>query len=202
MSRGTLRKTGNTDCATLDGVNEPFLIPRPLVTRRRCLLLLTAGVAFALPGCSKRTEQGSTRRLPEPHRDGDPLWAPEAKAYLISVPVAAQREGDRTYPGWLRGKSSAGIVALRAACPNDAVAVSWCRGERFFSCPGCGSTFTRYGDYVDGPSPRGLDRFEISLTDTNEVIIDRAVISPGPPRGVTIGPLVDPGTFCDEVQPD
>jgi Rieske Fe-S protein len=176
------------------------------LTRRQLLgaLAATGGVALAgsITGCGKRVQPGTTEALPGSREDGDPLWAPDAKAYVIAVPAEAQREGDQTYPGWLPGQAAEGIAALRAACPNDGVRVSWCRGDRFFSCPGCASVYTRYGDWVSGPSPRGLDRFGITVTAAREVIIDRSVVHDGAPRGIAISPTVAPGTLCRGVRPN
>lgn len=159
------------------------------------------GAGLSVGGCSKRVEPGTTEALPGLHDDGDPLWAPEAEAYLIAFPALAQADADRNYPMRLRGRDSSGVVALKAACPNDGVRVSWCRGDRFFRCAGCSSVFTRYGDCVDGPSPRGLARLELSVNKAREVVIDRSVVIDGPLRGTAIAPAIDPATPCRSLLP-
>ena len=172
------------------------------MTRRRLLGLLGgAAVSLVAGACAKKVEPGTTERLPGTAEDGDPLWSPEAKAYIVAVPNDAQAEGDRVYPVFLRGRSANGIVALKAKCPNDGIRVSWCRADRFFSCTGCGSVFTRYGDCVAGPSPRGLDRLGLSVSAAGDVVIDRSVVIYGPPTGTAITPKIDPATSCQAVLP-
>ncbi len=165
------------------------------------MVLAASGLSsLIVGGCSRRTQPGTTQRLQGTKEDGDPLWSPESKAFLIAFPADAQMAGDQIYPAWLRGHGADGVEALRSQCPNDGVVVSWCRGDRFFSCPGCLSVFTRYGDYVSGPSPRGLDRYGLSISKTNDVVIDRSVVRPGPPHGIALGPFIEPGTPCREAR--
>jgi hypothetical protein len=183
-------------------VCDTRFVVEPTMNRRQLLGLLGSGaVSLALVACAKKIEPGSSERLPGTAEDGDPLWSPEAKAYIVAVPTEAQAEGDRVYPVDLRGRATNGIMALKAKCPNDGIRVSWCRGDRFFSCTGCGSVFTRYGDCIAGPSPRGLDRLGLSVSAAGDVVIDRSVVINGPPTGTAIEPKIDPATACQAVLP-
>ena len=168
---------------------------------RRDVLVLGFVAAGVLAGCAKRVEPGTAENLPGPKEEGDPLWAPQAKAYLVAVPPDARQEGDRIYPKSLQGRAAKGLVALKAACPFDGVRVSWCRGDRFFSCPGCGSVFTRYGDCVRGPSSVGLARFDLTVNSADEVVIDRALSRAGAPTGVAVKPVIEADTSCRGVLP-
>lgn len=184
------------------GVCDTRLVTARPLTRRQFITGLGAlGAVTVLSGCAKKIEPGSTERLPGTAEDGDPLWSPQAKAYIVAVPADAQVEGDRVYPAELRGRATNGVMALKAKCPNDGVRVSWCRGDRFFSCTGCASVFTRYGDCVVGPSPRGLDRLGLSVNTAGDVVIDRSVVINGPPTGTAIEPKIDPATSCQAVLP-
>ena len=178
------------------------LVTPPTLTRRQLLTgLVVVGVLAPLTGCAARIEPGSTEKLPGPAEDGDPLWSPEAKAFLIAIPERLLGVMDREYPLQLRGKAASGIVALKALCTYDRVRVSWCRGDGGFNCPTCESDYTRYGESLSGPATRGLDRFEVSISRSNDVVIDRTSVLAGPPRGVFLDPPDTTKPACRPVFP-
>jgi nitrite reductase/ring-hydroxylating ferredoxin subunit len=43
--------------------------------------------------------------------------------------------------------------------------------EELFVDPCHGSAYTRHGDYVKGPAPRGLDRFPVMVTSDGEIVM-------------------------------
>jgi cytochrome b6-f complex iron-sulfur subunit len=50
--------------------------------------------------------------------------------------------------------------------------VPWCASSTGFECPCHGSKYNAHGEYEDGPAPRNLDRFVVSVNDDGELIID------------------------------
>ncbi len=59
----------------------------------------------------------------------------------------------------------------------------FCESSGRFECPCHGSIFDLAGEYIKGPSPRGMDRYEVSL-DGEELVVDTAKLIRGPDRDV------------------
>ena len=74
------------------------------------------------------------------------------------------------------------VVALWWRCPHLGCRVPWCESSGQFECPCHGTNFNRLGEYRSGPSPRGMDRFEVEIVD-EAVVIDTGIIIQGPPPG-------------------
>lgn len=88
-----------------------------------------------------------------------------------------------------------GILALWWKCPHLGCTVPWKAEDSVlpadtafaqkgkFNCPCHGSLYDRYGQIVQGPAPRPMDRFEVSIRDgkvfvNTGKVITRAVASP------------------------
>ena len=77
-------------------------------------------------------------------------------------------------------RDETGVVAISEICPHLGCRVDWCDSSRQFECACHGSTFNRLGEYRTGPSPRGMDRHPVVVTngvvevDTGEVIAGAA----------------------------
>ena len=82
---------------------------------------------------------------------------------------------------WL-SHTDAGIIALYKVCPHLGCIYGWSDQEFKFICPCHGSQYQYNGDYIQGPAPRSLDRFEILIVDgdTGEVLVDNANSDFGP----------------------
>lgn len=57
-----------------------------------------------------------------------------------------------------------GLVAFSEICPREGCLVRWMYQSNWFMCPCCGSKFQSDGTYMNGPSPRYLDRWELRIT--------------------------------------
>ena len=74
------------------------------------------------------------------------------------------------------------VVALYQRCPHLGCRVAWCDSSGEFECACHGSTFNRAGEVRTGPSPRGMDRFAVNVSD--EVVeVDTGVVIEGPRSG-------------------
>jgi cytochrome b6-f complex iron-sulfur subunit len=60
--------------------------------------------------------------------------------------------------------------------------VPFCKSSGRFECPCHGSVFDLGGEYVQGPAPRGMDRFELRL-DNGTLVADTTKLIAGPDRG-------------------
>ena len=74
------------------------------------------------------------------------------------------------------------VVALWWRCPHLGCRVPFCESSGRFECPCHGSVFNRAGDYLEGPAPRGLDRFAVEV-DGNAVVVDTGSVTRGKPPG-------------------
>ena len=75
------------------------------------------------------------------------------------------------------------VVALWRKCPHLGCQVPQvCEASQWFECLCHGSKYTVLGEKRDGPAPRGLDRFAVTVQDGAYVVVTSEVIS-GPPVG-------------------
>lgn len=77
------------------------------------------------------------------------------------------------------------ITALYWKCPHLGCRVPWCASSGRFECPCHGSVFSRAGDYISGPAPRGMDRFGTEEVE-GVVTIDTADVIEGRPQGEAV----------------
>ena len=79
-------------------------------------------------------------------------------------------------------KQAAEIVAISEVCPHLGCRVEWCDSSGQFECPCHGSVFNRLGELRSGPSPRGMDRHPVVVTD-GIVEVDTGETIEGPAPG-------------------
>jgi cytochrome b6-f complex iron-sulfur subunit len=56
-----------------------------------------------------------------------------------------------------------GFVAISAVCTHLGCLFKWVDASGRFECPCHGSKFTAAGTYIEGPAPRSLDRFTVTV---------------------------------------
>jgi len=78
------------------------------------------------------------------------------------------------------------VVAISETCTHLGCRVPWCASSGQFECPCHGSLFNRAGDYIAGPSPRGLDRYAVEVVDGIIEIDTSEVLTGDPPGSLTI----------------
>ncbi|MFN8669240.1 MAG: Rieske 2Fe-2S domain-containing protein [Gemmatimonadaceae bacterium] len=94
-------------------------------------------------------------------------------------------EGSATYVAagrfWVT-RSKGELFALTQNCPHLGCRLPYCEGSGRFECPCHGSQFNLAGEWISGPSPRGIDRFTVSV-DEGRVVVDTRTLTEGPPLG-------------------
>jgi cytochrome b6-f complex iron-sulfur subunit len=65
------------------------------------------------------------------------------------------------------------IYALSTTCTHLGCTPNWLEGERKFKCPCHGSGFHITGVNFEGPAPRPLERWAISLADDGQLLVDK-----------------------------
>jgi len=65
------------------------------------------------------------------------------------------------------------FYALSAICTHLGCIANWKAEENVIACPCHGSKFSVSGQVLEGPAPRSLLRFGISLDENNHLIVDK-----------------------------
>jgi len=74
------------------------------------------------------------------------------------------------------------LLALSQKCPHLGCQVPFCESSGRFECPCHGSIFDLGGEYITGPSPRGMDRYPLDVQH-GTVVVDTGSLDAGPDRG-------------------
>ena len=159
--------------AEVEGQSPPSLVRSPLrgeVTRRGFISTLTLGwLAFA--GASLGMG-GALLRFLFPNV----LYEPPQE-FKIGFPAefAVDMVDERfkaAYAIWVV-RESTGFYALSTVCTHLGCTPNWLSGDEKFKCPCHGSGFLRSGINVEGPAPRPLERFKITLAEDGQILIDK-----------------------------
>ena len=67
-----------------------------------------------------------------------------------------------------------GMYALSTICTHLGCTPNWLGGESKFKCPCHGSGFYKTGINFEGPAPRPLERYRISLAEDGQILIDKS----------------------------
>jgi cytochrome b6-f complex iron-sulfur subunit len=124
-----------------------------------------------------------------------PFYVPLARTYIQPYPSADISKAKSVYKPAIVAGMEQGIVALYQKCVHLGCRVPWCQSAQWFECPCHGSKYNRVGEKRDGPAPRGLDRFAVTVSG-GSVTVDTSVVFVGPPIGTdTTGQKVE-GPHC------
>jgi cytochrome b6-f complex iron-sulfur subunit len=88
-------------------------------------------------------------------------------------------------------REEAGFYALFAKCTHLGCTPRWLQAEDKFKCPCHGSGYYKSGLNFEGPAPRPLDRFEISIAEDGQLVVDKSKVF-----------KMNPGAEPDEQYPD
>lgn len=73
-----------------------------------------------------------------------------------------------------------GLLALYGVCTHLGCLPKWVPGNTRFECPCHGSKFEIGGSWIEGPAPRGLDRFPVVVTYTDGSSVTTSTEDGGP----------------------
>jgi cytochrome b6-f complex iron-sulfur subunit len=71
-------------------------------------------------------------------------------------------------------RSLDGIYALSTVCTHLGCTPNWLSNEGKFKCPCHGSGFRATGLNFEGPAPRPLERFALSVDETGVLVVDKS----------------------------
>ena len=66
------------------------------------------------------------------------------------------------------------IYVLSTVCTHLGCTPNWLEAESKFKCPCHGSGFYMTGINFEGPAPRPLERFRISIGDDGQIVVDKS----------------------------
>ncbi|HIC39174.1 MAG TPA: ubiquinol-cytochrome c reductase iron-sulfur subunit [Candidatus Marinimicrobia bacterium] len=72
-------------------------------------------------------------------------------------------------------RNNEGIYVLSTMCTHLGCTPNWLNSEQKFKCPCHGSGFFKTGINFEGPAPRPLERFKITLADNGQIIVDKTI---------------------------
>ncbi len=129
-----------------------------------------------------------------------PLASSAAGGKLKVGSAADFQAGTATYVRegrfWL-ANANGHLFALSQKCPHLGCRVPFCESSGRFECPCHGSVFDIGGEWIEGPSPRGMDRFTVSV-EGDTLMVDTEKRLTGPDRGAKAFLTPSKGPSCRE----
>jgi cytochrome b6-f complex iron-sulfur subunit len=118
----------------------------------------TAGLLWFVFPRFKEGEFGGTFKLGGdilPEAGSAPSWFPEGRFHISNT--------------------ENGLLALYGVCTHLGCLPKWAPSNNRFECPCHGSKYQNDGTWIEGPAPRGLDRFLVTITygDGTSVVTDK-----------------------------
>lgn len=105
----------------------------------------------------------------------------EVTLHQVTLPATGSNGQSTATTIWVYAvrPSTAEVLALSQRDPLNGCQVVWQPQAGYFIDPCHGSTYTLSGEYVRGPSARGLDRFPVQIRRRGEIVISSLTPVPG-----------------------
>jgi cytochrome b6-f complex iron-sulfur subunit len=141
-------------------------------------------------GFGSKIRAGDKAKIDGDIKAGDgQAYVPEGRFYLVPYDEADDTEGI------YKDVAGGGYMALYQRCVHLGCRVPWCATAKWWECPCHGSKYNQVGEYKEGPAPRGLDRFAITVQG-GQIVVDTSKIVTGPPRGTNTTRQEPQGPHC------
>ena len=163
----------------------------PVLGRRTFLGIVAL---FLIGGCGSGPTRIRAGKLQG--KAGEPQYVVQAKAFLTDYPVGAVAEARRIYDRATVANMERGLIALYEKCTHLGCRVSFCSSSGLFECACHGVKYSRVGEHMLGPAPRGLDRYLIEVDADGDVLIDTSKLLAGAPTGTNTTKQEAAGPFC------
>jgi cytochrome b6-f complex iron-sulfur subunit len=117
-------------------------------------------------------------------QNGLPYIYQQANLFIVNVPAGkALVEGNGT-AAQPTPDPGAEVLALWRKCPHLGCQIpQLCDRSFWFECLCHGSKYTILGEKRDGPAPRGMDSFTVSVSNEGAYVVDTREVVSGPPVG-------------------
>ena len=87
----------------------------------------------------------------------------------------------REYRTWIIRLQDGAFFAMETKCTHLGCTPSWMESQKKFKCPCHGSGYYITGLNFEGPAPRPMDRFKISLAEDGQLLVDKTIKFTGVP---------------------
>lgn len=148
---------------------EKALIDSRVVNRRRSLYLLGWGFI----GVFMASVVGAAIRFFFPRI----LYEPPTK-YKVGFPfeysVGVSERFKKQFRVWIVREVDK-IYVIEAKCTHLGCTPNWLASEGKFKCPCHGSGYTPDGVNIEGPAPRPMERFKVTVSDDGQITVDESV---------------------------
>lgn len=132
----------------------------------------------------------------EIRKERAPFEFPAGRMYIVTwdpkAPGAEEAYG-ADHPVLDNGQ---GLMALFQKCVHLGCRVPWCQSSQWFECPCHGSKYNKWGEWMGGPAPRGLDRFPSRVDDGGNLVVSTGTILTGPARTARVLEQQPEGPHC------
>ncbi len=152
---------------------EPELVSAPLrgeVSRRGFLSTLAmAWTAFSLAAVGG---VGAAVRFLFPNVLYDPPQEFKAGFPSEFAKGSVDERFTAAYGVWIV-REDGGFFVLSTVCTHLGCTPNWLPAEDKFKCPCHGSGFIRTGINIEGPAPRPLERYKVTLAEDGQILVDK-----------------------------
>jgi cytochrome b6-f complex iron-sulfur subunit len=156
-----------------EAARSPKLVRAPLrgeVSRRG--LFSALGLGWALFGAASAGMLGAMGRFMFPNVLYEPPQ--EFKAgFPEEFAVGQVDERFKASFGVWIVRNTEGFYALSTTCTHLGCTPNWLAADEKFKCPCHGSGFVKTGINIEGPAPRPLERYKITLGEDGQIVIDK-----------------------------
>ena len=70
-------------------------------------------------------------------------------------------------------REATGFFVLSTTCTHLGCTPNWLSSDEKFKCPCHGSGFVKTGINIEGPAPRPLERYKITMAEDGQILIDK-----------------------------
>jgi cytochrome b6-f complex iron-sulfur subunit len=144
----------------------------PRVSRRA--VITAAGVGWVAFGATAAVGGAVLQRFMMPNvlEEPDPRVRVGPITQFAEMPLGTVNEDFKPRGIWLVRVDGA-VAALSTTCTHLGCIPNWLPNDRKFKCPCHGSGFQQTGINFEGPAPRPLERFKVSVED-GILVVDRS----------------------------
>lgn len=150
------------------------------------LVGLTSGSGEGDPWPGELVVGDATAILEQVEETGEPMFLPsteDARIAVVAVPLTDPMSTELYGRITALVEEDVGLLAVRLVDPQLGQPTAWCSSSGWFETPTGGSSrFNRLGEWMDGPAPRGLDRFTSRVDAEGRYVIDLEGFVAGPQR--------------------
>ncbi|MBL6956793.1 MAG: Rieske 2Fe-2S domain-containing protein [Chlorobium phaeobacteroides] len=82
---------------------------------------------------------------------------------------------------WVVRQSDGSFFAMEAKCTHLGCTPNWLEAQQKFKCPCHGSGYYITGFNFEGPAPRPMDRYKISIAEDGQLLVDKSIKFKGMP---------------------